>query len=76
LKNASVEELPWRVGVVLSFAEVAEEADAFEGVNFGVHVAAADADLGVVVGEVFGHALGEGGDEDSLIAFGAVADLG
>jgi uncharacterized protein YcfJ len=41
-----------------------------------VHVAAADADLGVVVGEVFGHALGEGGDEDALVDGGAVADLG
>ena len=41
-----------------------------------MHVAAADADLGVVVGEVFGHALGEGGDEDALIFGGAVADLG
>ena len=41
-----------------------------------MHVAAADADFGVVVGEVFGHALGEGGDEDALVFCGAVADLG
>jgi uncharacterized protein YcfJ len=41
-----------------------------------VHVAAADADLGVVVGEVLGHALGEGGDEDALVDFGAGADFG
>jgi len=41
-----------------------------------VHVAAADADLGVVVGEVFSHALGEGGDEDALVVGCAVADLG
>jgi hypothetical protein len=34
------------------FAEVAEEADAFKGVDFRVHVAAADADFGLVVGEV------------------------
>ena len=57
-------------------AEVAEELDAFEGFDFGVHVAAADADLGVVVGEVLGHALGEGGDEDALVDGGAGADLG
>ncbi len=41
-----------------------------------MHVAAADADFGVVAGEVFGHALGESGDEDALIFCGAVADLG
>ena len=61
--------------VVFTFAEIAEEFDAFEGFDFGVHVAAADADLGVVVGEVLGHALGEGGDEDALVYGGAVADL-
>src|SRR6185437_891738 len=62
--------------VVLALAEVAEEFDAFEGFDFGVHIAAADADLGVVVGEVLGHALGEGGDEDALADLGARADLG
>ena len=41
-----------------------------------MHVAAADADLGVVVGEVLGHALGESGDEDALVDCGAGADLG
>ena len=54
----------------------AQELDALEGFDLGVHVAAADADLGVVAGEVLGHALGEGGDEDALVALGAVADLG
>ncbi len=48
-----------------------EELDALEGFDLGVHVAAADADLGVVAGEVFGHALGEGGDEDALVVFAA-----
>src|SRR6185437_12877069 len=62
--------------VVLALAEVAEEFDAFEGFDFGVHIAAADADLGVVVGEVLGHALGEGSDEDALADLGAGADLG
>ena len=60
--EAFAEEVDADEDVVLAFAEGAEEADALEGVDFGVHVAAADADLGVVVGEVFGHALGEGGD--------------
>ena len=44
--------------------------------DLGVHVTAADADLGVVVGEVFGHFLGECGDQDALVDDGgAVADL-
>jgi hypothetical protein len=57
-------------------AQAGEELDALEGFDLGVHVAALDADLGVVAGEVLGHALGEGGDEDALVAFGAVADFG
>ena len=74
--EAFAEEVDADEDVVLAFAEVAEELDALEGFDFGVHVAAADADLGVVVGEVLGHALGEGGDEDALVDGGAVADLG
>ena len=54
----------------------AEEADAFEGVDFGVRVAAAYADFGVVVGGVFGHTPGEGGEDDALVGGAAVADLG
>src|SRR3984957_6266606 len=44
--------------VVLAFAQIAEELDALEGFDLGVHVAAAYAYFGVVAGEVFGHALG------------------
>ena len=74
--EAFAEEVDADEDVVLAFAEVAEELDALEGFDLGVHVAAADADFGVVAGEVFGHALGEGGDEDALVVGGAVADLG
>ncbi len=65
--EAFAEEVDADEDVVLAFAEVAEEFDAFEGFDLGVHVAAADAYFGVVAGEVFGHALGEGGDEDALV---------
>ena len=74
--EAFAEEVDADEDVVLAFAEVAEELDAFEGFDLGVHVAAADAYFGVVAGEVFGHALGEGGDEDALVFCGAVADFG
>ena len=57
------------------FAEVAEQPDAFERLDLRVHVTAGYADLGVVVGEVLGHALGEGGDEDALVFADAVADF-
>ena len=66
--EAFAEEVDADEDVVLALAQVAEELDALEGFDLGVHVAAADADLGVVAGEVFGHALGEGGDEDALVA--------
>ena len=62
--------------IELAFAQASEKFDALEGLDFGMHVAAAHADLGVVAGEVLGHALGEGGDEDALAFFGAVADFG
>ena len=74
--EAFAEEVDADEDVVLSLAEIAEELDALKGFNLGVHVAAADADFGVVAGEVFGHALGEGGDQDALVFCGAVADLG
>ena len=61
--------------VELTLAQAGQQLDALQGFDFGVHVAAADADLGVVAGQVFGHALGEGGDEDALVALGAIADF-
>ena len=64
--EAFAEEVDADEDVELAAAEVAEDVDAVEGFDLGVQVAAADADLGVVVGEIFGHALGEGGDEDAL----------
>ena len=33
---------------------------------------ASDAALNAVIGEVLGHALGEGGDEDALVTMGGV----
>ena len=74
--EAFAEKVDADEGVVLAFAQAGEKLDALEGFDFGVHVAAADADFGVVAGEILGHALGEGGDEDALVALGAVADFG
>src|SRR6185437_14475633 len=62
--------------VVLALAQVAQQLDALQRLDLGVHVAAAYADLGVVAGQVFGHALGEGRHQHTLIFRSTVADLG
>jgi len=54
---------------------LAEEFDALQGVDVGVEVADFNAGVKEVVGEVFGHFFGEGGDEDAFVFGGAGADL-
>ena len=56
-------------------AEVADDLDALDGVDVGVHVADADALLVHVFGEVLGHALGEHGDEGAVAGLRGLADL-
>ena len=48
--------------------QVADDLDALQGVDVGVHVAHADALLVQVFGEVLGHALGQHGDERAVAA--------
>ena len=55
--------------------QLAQELDAPEGVDLGVEVLHPDAVLEEVVGEVLGHPLGQGGDQDALAALGPLADL-
>src|SRR6202021_1150760 len=61
--------------VIFAAAQITEDANAFQGVNFGVQVAAAHPNFGKIFGEFFGHALGERGDQNAFAAFGADADL-
>ena len=74
-----VEPLPEEVdadqAVELPQAEIADQGHAVEGVDVGVQVADAHARLLIVLREVLGHALGEGGDEHPLLALGPGADL-
>ncbi len=56
-------------------AQVAEDLDALERVDVGVHVAHAHAVLVQVLGEVLRHALGEHGDERAVALQRGVADL-
>ena len=53
--------------VVFALAQVAQQSHTFERLNLGMHVAAFHADFGVVAGQVFGHALGQRGDQHALV---------
>ena len=59
--------------VELAGAERAEDFDAFDGVDVTVQVADFESDIAQVVGEVFGGAFGQGGDEDALFLFDPLA---
>ena len=61
--------------VVLAAAQVAQDAYAVQRGDFGVQVAAAHADLGIILRQVFRHALGERGDQHALIVVDAAVDL-
>ena len=50
--------------VELPQPQVAQQLDAGDGVDVGVEIAHAHAELEQVVGQVLGHLLGQGGDED------------
>src|SRR6185437_10177093 len=56
-------------------AEIADDLDALDGVDVGVHVADADALLVHVLGEVLRHLLGEHGDERAVAGLGGLAHL-
>src|SRR5215471_14271967 len=73
--EAFAEEVDADEHVEIATAKVAENLDAFEGFDFGVQVSNADAELGIVLGQVFGHFLGKGGDEHPLAAAGPQANL-
>jgi hypothetical protein len=46
--------------------QIADDLDALDGVDVGVHVAHADALLVQVFGQVLGHALGQHGDQRAI----------
>ena len=56
-------------------AQVAQDFDALDGVDVGVHVAHADALFVQVFGQVLGHALGQHGDEHAVAGGGDLADF-
>ena len=74
-----VEALPQQVDadehVEVAEAQPAQDLDPLERVDLAVQVAHPHAELEEVLGEVFGHLLGEGGDEDALVGLGPRLDL-
>ena len=56
-------------------AQVAQDAHALQGVDLGVQVMHLDAQLHQVIGQLFGHALGERGHQGALADLHALADL-
>src|SRR5579883_2694623 len=58
------------VGIKGAEPQVANDLDALDGIDVGMHVAHADALLVQVFGEVLRHALGEHGDEGPVAALG------
>ena len=65
-----VEALPQQVDadqhVELAEPQVTQDLDALDGVDLAVEVADPHAQLQQVVGEVLGHLLGQGGDQDPV----------
>ena len=61
--------------IKLAFAQVAQDLHPLQRLDFGVHVAALHADFAVILGQVFGHALGERRHQHALAARHAFADL-
>ena len=74
--EALAQEVDAHEHVELAQAQVAQDLHPLEGVDVGVEVAHPHPEVVVVLGEVLGHALGEGGDEHALLALGPHADLG
>jgi len=59
-----------------SLAQVAQDAHPLEGLDVRMQVAHPHPEVVIVLGQVLGHALGERGDEDALVAGRPEADLG
>ncbi len=57
------------------FAETSQDGHTFDGIEFGMNPSCSDSLLFQVSGEVFGETLGESGDEDTFVAFGAFPDF-
>src|SRR5262249_48369801 len=60
--------------VELALAQVAQNLYPFQSLDLGVHVAALHAHFAVILGQVLGHALGEGGYQHAFATGHALAN--
>src|SRR5690606_25975015 len=56
-------------------AQVADDLNPLDRIDIGVQIANLDAVLSEVIGQVFGHALGQGGDQYALLELYPFLDL-
>ena len=61
--------------VELAAPQIAQDLDAVERAHFRMQIAAVHADLGIIFGQILGHALGQRGHQHALIRLRALADL-
>jgi len=73
--EALAQEVDAHQDVVDAFAQVGHDLDTLQGVDVAVDVVAADPVVEEELGELLGHALGEGGDEGALAALDAQLDF-
>ena len=77
--SGQVEPLPQQVDadehVELAEAQVAHDLDPLDGVDVGVEIAHPHAQLEEIVGEVFGHLLGQRRDQDAIALRHPAVDL-
>ena len=71
--EAFAEQVDADEDIELGGAQGAQDFDALDGVDVAVEIADFQADVAQVIGEIFGRAFGEGGDEDALVQFDALA---
>ncbi|RDJ93421.1 hypothetical protein B4Q13_22025, partial [Lacticaseibacillus rhamnosus] len=62
-------------GVEVAAPQAGDDLDPLEGLDVAVHVAHLHPQLGEVLRQLLGHPLGQGGDQDPLLALDDFADL-
>src|ERR1700739_3490792 len=61
--------------VIFALAKVTQQLDALQRLDLRMHVTAAHADFSVILGQVFRHALGERGYQNTLAFADAIANF-
>ena len=56
-------------------AQAADDLDALDGLDIGMEIAHANAEVVVVVGQILGHFLGQAGHKDAFVDGDAQANL-